>query len=178
MALDLRDEDSMELLQVIDQRFPDAPAILMTSDNTDNCDLIERIEITRKQGTWQLIEKPFNLDILRVLIERSLCECERRKLAGHECEQGASEKRNYLRSSHVQTVQLLIDAAEQSYRAETMVKATLTDISDGGLGLITKYPLRKSQPVRFVNTDFSNAGVVAWTAETDNHICRAGVQFC
>ena len=178
MALDLKDENSMELLKIIDQRCQDAPVILMTSNDTDYCALIERIEETRKQGTWQLIEKPFNLDILRVLIERCLYERERRKLEDQESEQEGSEKRNYLRSSHVQTVQLYIDAAEQGFQEEKMVKATLTDISDGGLGLITKYPLRKSQPVRFVNTDFGTGGVVAWTTEMDNHICRAGVQFC
>ena len=177
LALDLKDEDSLKLLQIIDQRFPDSPIILMTNNNTEYCNLIERIEETRKQGSWQLIEKPFNLDILTILIERSLYERDRDK-EERRTERSNYEKRDHLRNSHVQTIQLLIDATEKGYRKEKSVKATLTDLSDGGLGLITKYPLTKSQPVRFANSSIGKAGVVAWTALMDNHICRAGVQFC
>ena len=178
LALDLNDQDSLQLLKIIDERFPEAPVILMTNNNTEYCELLERIEETKKQGSWQLIEKPFNLDIMTVLIDRCLYERNQRRLQGAEKEQSGAEKRNFLRSSHVQTVQLFIDAKEHGYKEEKAVKATLTDLSDGGFGLITKYPLKKSQPVRFVDATFGKAGVVAWSALMDNHICRAGVQFC
>lgn len=176
LALDLKDEDSLRMLQIIDQRFPDAPVILMTNNNTDYCSLIERIEETKKQGTWQLIEKPFNLDILTILIERCLYERDRSQGEPLE-EQAGAEKRNFLRSSYVQTVELFVNATVQGYKKEKVVKATLTDVSDGGLGLITKYPLKRSQQVRFANSSFGKAGVIAWSAAMDNHICRAGVQF-
>jgi len=174
LALDLKDAGSLELLATIDDRFPEAPVILMTSGETEYCSLIERIEETRKQGTWQLIEKPFNLDILTILIER--CLHEREPEQSNQTTEG-HEKRCYLRSSHVQTIQLLIDAADSGYKEDKSVKATLTDVSDGGLGLVTKYPLKKSQPVRFAGSSIGKTGVVAWTALMDNHICRAGVQF-
>jgi two-component system response regulator FlrC len=177
LALDLKDQDSLQLLKIIDERFPDAPVILMTSNQTEYCELIERIESTKKQGTWQLIEKPFNLDILTILIERCLYERDRGKKELTSAENDEQEKRQFLRSSHVQTVQLYIDASDRGYKEEKSVKATLTDMSDGGLGLITKYPLKKSQPVRFANSSIGKAGVVAWTALMENHICRAGVQF-
>ncbi len=177
LALDLKDEESLQLLQIIDQRFPEAPVILMANDDTDYCSLIERIEKTKKQGTWQLIEKPFNLDILTILIERCLYERDRSQAEQLLEEEAGAEKRNFLRSSHVQTVQLYVDATNRGYKEEKSVKATLTDVSDGGLGLITKYPLRKSQPVRFANSSFGKTGVIAWSSLTDNHICRAGVQF-
>lgn len=177
LALDLKDEDSLQLLRIIDERFPDAPVILMTNNNTEYCSLIERIEETKKQGTWQLIEKPFNLDILQVLIERCLYERDRKQPENLLIEEEGAEKRNYLRNSHVQTVQLFIDASDRGYKEEKSVNATLTDVSDGGLGLITKYPLKKSQPIRFANSSVGKAGVIAWTTLMDNQICRAGVQF-
>lgn len=177
LALDLKDEDSLQLLRLIDERFPDVPVILMANNDTKYCTMIEQIEQTKKQGTWQLIEKPFNLDILTVLIERCLYERERSK-ENHLAEEDGAEKRNYLRSSHVQTVQLFFDASERGYQEEKSVKATLTDVSDGGLGLITKYPLKKLQSVRFANSSVGKAGVIAWTVSMENQICRAGVQFC
>ncbi|SHJ38241.1 Response regulator receiver domain-containing protein [Malonomonas rubra DSM 5091] len=177
LALDLKDVESLELLKTIDERFPEAPVILMTNGATEYCSLLEKIEETRKHGTWQLIEKPFNLDILTVLIERCLHEQERDQISKEQDSEG-HEKRCYLRSSHVQTIQLLIDAADSGYKEEKSVRATLTDVSDGGLGLVTKYPLKKSQSIRFAGGSISKSGVVAWTALMDNHICRAGVQFC
>lgn len=175
LALDLKDENSLKLLQIIDRRYPDAPMILMANNTTEYCSLIEEIEKIRKHGSWQLIEKPFNIDILTILIERSLYERDRTE---RQDALKSYEQRNHLRNSHVQTIQLFIDATERGYREEKTVKATLTDLSDGGLGLITKYPLKKSQPVRFSSHSFDKSGIVAWTSLMDNHICRAGVQFC
>lgn len=176
LALDLKDEDSLQLLKIIDQRYPDAPIILMTNNKTEYCALLETIEESRKRGSWQLIEKPFNLDILTILIERSLYERERVLPATRDV--AGAEKRTALRNSYVETVQLFVDASDRGFAGEKKVKATLTDLSDGGLGLITKYPLKKSQPVRIADSTSGKTGVVAWTALLDNHICRAGVQFC
>ncbi len=175
LALDLKDEDSLKLLQIIDRRYPDAPMILMANNTSEYCNLIEEIEKARKHGSWQLIEKPFNIDILTILIERCLYERDR---AEQREALSSYEQRNHLRNSHVQTVQLFIDTTEQGYRQEKSVKATLTDISDGGLGLITKYPLKKSQPIRFSSSSLGKSGIVAWTSLMENQICRAGIQFC
>lgn len=178
LALDLKDEDSLQLLKIIDQRYPDAPVILMTNNKIEYSALIDKIEETKKRGTWQLIEKPFNLDILTILIERSLYERDRSNLEDAGLVTAGAEKRTTLRNSYVETIQLFVDTSEHGIAGEKKVKATLTDLSDGGLGLITKYPLKKSQPIRFADTAFGQAGVVAWAALMDNHICRAGVQFC
>ena len=74
LALDLKDADSLQLLSIIDQRFPDTPVILMSNSGSEYSALLKRIEKTRQPGTWQLIEKPFKLDILTILIERCLYE--------------------------------------------------------------------------------------------------------
>lgn len=178
LALDLKDQQSLQLLQILDERFPDAPVIMMSNNETEYCELVNQIEKTKRQGNWQLIEKPFNLDILAILIERSLYERDRNKDPHQFEEQDGSEKRNNLRRSYVQSIQLSIDASDRGYLEEKTVKATLTDVSDGGFGLITKYPLVESQPIKLGDSSGSKYGIVAWTSSLDNHICRAGIQFC
>jgi DNA-binding NtrC family response regulator len=178
LSLDLNDQDSMELLEIIDQRFPEAPVILMANNDTDYSHLIERIEATKKQGSWQLIEKPFNLDILTILIERSLYEHDQNKRQQLAHEQSRAEKRNYLRNPHVQSIQLFVDALDKAVEICQPVKATLTDISEGGLGLVTKIPLQLAQTVRLTDASMDKTGVVAWTVPMDDHICLAGIQFC
>ncbi|WP_303721331.1 response regulator [Malonomonas rubra] len=177
LALDMNDEESVQLLKIIAQRFPDIPVILMSDSKTKYSALLEKVEASRKRGSWQLIEKPFNLDILKILVERSLYEHERKKPEAIDAMGSGSEKRTSLRNSYVEAVQLLVDASDWGIVGEKRVNATVTDLSDGGLGLITKYPLKESQPVRFADASFGKAGLVAWAAPMDNHICRAGIRF-
>ena len=178
LALDLDDTDSFRLLQIIDERFPHAPVILLTGQENEYCELIERIGATKKQGTWYLLEKPFNVDTLTVLVERCLNKRNQTDGSRPFGNEEDYEKRNQLRDSQVQTIQLFIEPVGTDQHKTTQVKATLTDISHGGLGLITRYPLKKSQPVKISNMQLDKSGVVAWTTTMDNHICRAGVQFC
>lgn len=178
LALNLDDTASLRLLQIIDERFPQAPVILMTNQESEYCELIERIGATKKQGTWYLLEKPFNVDTLTVLVEKCLNKGNQTDGSRPFSSEEDYEKRNHLRDSQVQTIQLFIESLGAGDQQTTQVKATLTDISHGGLGLITRYLLKKSQPVKISNTQLGKTGVVAWTTTMDNHICRAGVQFC
>lgn len=176
LAFDLGDQDSLPLLQTINKKAPDIPVILMISENSDSCELIEAVEASRPQGLWQLIEKPFNLDVLAILIEKCMDEKARLLTQKLSTEQTLPEKRTHLRSSLVQSIQLTFETIDDDLSQKNSLKATLTDISNGGLGLVTKHPLKKAQTLNFKNLPVWTSGVVVWSSQIGNQICRAGIK--
>ncbi|MCH7590175.1 sigma-54-dependent Fis family transcriptional regulator [PVC group bacterium] len=61
--------DGLELLNKIHERSPDLPVILLTAYGS-----IETAVDAMKQGAYDYVSKPVNLDELELLIERALCQ--------------------------------------------------------------------------------------------------------
>ena len=51
------------------------------------------------------------------------------------------------------------------------------DISVGGVGLVTNYPLPVSQVLSLKSETMEKTGVVAWSRMLDDNTCKAGVCF-
>jgi len=69
LDFDLNRQSCLELLRAVDECCPYVPIILMTTSAKDSVQLNDFIRATRKHGAWHLLEKPFSLDRMNVLIE-------------------------------------------------------------------------------------------------------------
>ena len=65
----------------------------------------------------------------------------------------------------------------QGISTRLFVEAQAVDVSDSGIGLVTPYPLQKSQVIGFDEKLKNRTGVVAWSKMTDEENCRVGVKF-
>ena len=57
------------------------------------------------------------------------------------------------------------------------LEAQAVDISDSGIGLLSRHPLKKSQIVGFDEKLGNKTGVVVWSKMVDEENCRAGLRF-
>ena len=63
--------------------------------------------------------------------------------------------------------------------ARWLLKAEVVDISEGGIGIRTRFPLEPAQTLMFTEEQTPHrTGIVRWARMEENDaICRAGVQF-
>lgn len=178
LDLDLKDLDRYELLQAIDERFPYVPVIVMTAADTRSCELNDRIRATRRHGAWHLLEKPFNLDRLLGFIEVVLHDCGNVRVSLNALTQHyESEKRQLFRRSHVQPVRFTFESRVEGAPARVTARGILTDISDGGSGILAHDRLQPDQPIRFEDEGLRQDGVVSWSEMIEDGTFRYGVKF-
>jgi len=179
LDLDLQGHSGFELLSEIDNRFPYVPIIMTTTADVNSAELSEEIASLRKKGVWHLLEKPFRLDNLNLLIEKNL-EQQNGKLIRNltKSHSHGEDKRNHLRKAHIMPAKLSFEVIKDGELVRETVNAILTDISDGGVGLLTEIPLEYSQVVSFEDTLERKCGVVTWSALVEDQTCRAGIHFC
>jgi hypothetical protein len=65
----------------------------------------------------------------------------------------------------------------QGISTRLFVEAQAVDVSDSGIGLVTPYPLQKSQVIGFDEKLKNRTGGVAWSKMTDEENCKVGVKF-
>lgn len=177
--LDLHGHSGFELLGMIDKRFPYVPVIITTTADAKSTELGEEIKTIRKKGVWHLLEKPFHLEMLNKLIEKTLDQQEEKLDRNLLYNQSHGEdKRNHLRKAHIMPTKLSFEVIREGELIRETIKAILTDISDGGVGLLTNMPLEQSQVVRFEDNLEGKCGVVTWSAAVAEQTCRAGIHFC
>ena len=179
LDLDLHGQSGFELLSIIDERFPYIPLILTTAADVKSPELNDRIASLRKKGIWHLLEKPFPLDLLTTLVEKNLAHQEDRLFRNLTHSHGFGEdKRSHRRKTHILPTKLSFEMIRGGERVQETIKAILTDISDGGVGLLTNRRLEKSQIVCFEGPLEGKCGIVSWSAPVEDHTCRAGIHFC
>jgi hypothetical protein len=90
--------------------------------------------------------------------------------------------RDYERSSLITPIRYSLSGIDTDQLKKTENIAVSVDISEGGIGLITDYPLQPGHVVIFRNTvkryDFpvKQAAVVRWAGKINGQ-CRAGLKF-
>jgi CheY-like chemotaxis protein len=179
LDLDLHGHSGFELLAVIDERFPYIPVIITTAADVNSAELTGEIATIRKKGIWHLLEKPFRLELLNSLIEKNLNQAEDKLLRNltHSQGHGADQRLNQ-RRPHIMPARFSYEVIRDGELIRETVKAILTDISTGGVGLLTDFHLEQSQIVRFDDSLEGRCGVVTWSAAVGDQTCRAGIHFC
>ena len=178
LDLDMKDRSSFQLLEIMTERSPEIPVILMTTKDTTAPELLNKIAEVRTRGCWHLLEKPFDYQKLLSFIDRGLEESALLSKDSHLCvAPGASEKRRCRRFSRMEQINIYYaaDETEQDSRCLPFL-ATLTDLSVGGIGLESKKKLHEKQLIRFDEKFMHQSGIVIWSREGE--LChRAGVSF-
>jgi CheY-like chemotaxis protein len=178
LHLELNDYSSFELLATIDERFPYIPVILTTATDVKSPELNDQIAAIRKKGYWHLLEKPFPLDLLTSLIEKSLARHEDRLFCNlYNSHEFGEDKRIKRRKAHILPEKLSFEVIRGGKVTRETIKTILTDISDGGVGLLTEMSLEKSQIVSFEGALAGKCGRVSWSAMVEDKTCRAGIHF-
>jgi hypothetical protein len=92
------------------------------------------------------------------------------------------EKRKYERRPFVKVFRYYIQPPHMEKIKKIGCEGVSTDISKGGLGMVTDYPLRRGDVLFFEPeidaNDFTvKASTVAWASEIENNIYRVGLEF-
>ncbi len=95
-----------------------------------------------------------------------------------------SERRKYDRRPYVQTVKYYLSASHmgQVKGDEIEYEGVSFDICEGGIGIITQYPLNEGDILFFkdeikVNNFKATSGVVRWVLRLANTTYRSGLEF-
>jgi len=93
-----------------------------------------------------------------------------------------AQKRKYERKPFVKVIRFYLPAPHLEKLKKIDCEGVTVDISEGGLGLITDYPLRRGDTLFFepeirVNDFTAMASTVAWTNEVENNVYRVGLEF-
>ena len=92
------------------------------------------------------------------------------------------EKRRYKRKPFVKTIKYYLSAPHMEELKKIEFDAVSVDISEGGLGMITDYPLMTGDMLFFkdeirVNDFIAKSSTVRWAREIEEYRCRAGLEF-
>lgn len=179
LAVDLKDQNSQLLLQTIDDCCPYVPIIVMTTSDVKSCRLNDAIKAVRKHGAWHMLEKPFSLDRLITYIDVIFQDQARARLCVDELTHNyESEKRQKLRRPHVQSVAFSFTSIIDGEQVKTFTSGIVTDISDCGLGILTRFPLEQDLVINFGESLMNQCGVVAWRNILEEQTCRTGIRLC
>jgi len=91
-------------------------------------------------------------------------------------------RRKYVREYHVSIIRYYLNVLDMEKPKEVYGTGVLVDISAGGLGLLTQYPLEVGHFLLFEDGNMMNnitakASVVRWTREIEDKTFRVGLEF-
>ena len=179
LDFDLKDPSRLELLEAIDECCPYIPIIIMTTSDTESCELNNAIRATRKRGAWHLLEKPFSLDKLISFIEVIFQDEGNVKVClnslTHNYDQ---EKRRNLRRPHVQAINFSFKTIDDGSSKRVSAKGILTDISETGSCLLAHEWLHPNQVITIDDDSLQQCGSVTWSTKIEDNTYRFGLQFC
>jgi hypothetical protein len=153
--------------------------IVMSGDLTGDLMGEEMREAVRKHAVW-FMEKPFNLDNAKSIVSmiiRRLTTAADRDIAGPLPRFVNVDRRRNIRRETDKLIVYTAMAPEGRTKVFN-VEATLRDVSDSGLGLVTHQPVEPGWFMTFFDGETINQGVVRWKAAAyPGGGYRIGVQF-
>jgi DNA-binding response OmpR family regulator len=174
----LTDMNGLELMKVIRDICPLTKIIIMTASCLDSPDLSENIHEAMSNGACHFIAKPFNLSEVTEVVRRVLA-------GGDDFHTGfrftgsgfVKRSRKSLRQPWREKIAFQMSVIAQGASTRWSLEAQAVDISDGGIGLLSQYPLKESQIVGFDEKMGNRTGVVAWSKMMDKENWRVGIRF-
>lgn len=176
---DLRRKPFIDLVCEIDETLPYTPILLMTEDYQQSQQLIFGLGELDIKGSWNILEKPFQPQTFTCHVKDILSE-ETKKLhplpiSGQETK---NERRRHLRKSQFQPIRFSFEQEPYGCRFKTVTRGFLTDVSHGGIGLLTNRILDDQQYLSFENSLLCGTGRVVWKTMVDEMTQKIGIRFC
>ncbi len=179
LDLHLRDLSSLGLANFIRHSYPQTRVIIMTTCRLDVPALDKNIKELRQSGVCQFIAKPFDLSDLLGLVNHLLgSEDEMHSGFRYTPVTAGRRTRKCRRAAVDRYLPFQLAVISQGQTQRWVIEARTTDISDTGIGLTTRYPLKATQVVSFGKPMDERTGIVVWSSMVDEKTCRAGIKFC
>lgn len=176
LDIHLPDYNGLELMKIIKQICPKTKVIIMTASCLDD-ELSANINQAAENGACHFITKPFDLGELKDIIHQALYEDDFHTGVRFTDNAFVKKSRKFSRKNHAQELRLAMTILGKGKTLRWHTGARAVDISDGGIGLVTRYPLRVSQILRFRAEMAEKTGIVVWSTMQEDNTCRAGVRF-
>jgi len=174
----LPDLSGLEVMAIISDMCPKTKIVIMTASFVDFDELSDNNSQAIANGASQFIPKPFNLcDISDVV--RQVLKGEENFQAGIRLSDRVTEKKSRKKprttwNGNIYFQMSIIDHGDYTRKS---LEAQAVDISDNGIGLLTRYPLKESQVIGFDDKMDNRIGVVVWSKMIDEEKCRVGIRF-
>ena len=174
----LPDVNGLVLLKVIKDICPMTRIIIMTTSCLDSSEVSENISAAIAHGACHFIAKPFNLREVTDVVQQVLTEGEDFHSGFRFTGTGFVKKsRKTPRKPYCENLRFQVSVIDNGIFTRWSLEARAVDLSDGGMGLVTPYPLKEAQIIGFDEKMGSRIGVVAWSRMVDAENCRAGIKF-
>ena len=174
----LPDMNGLELMKIIRSMCPKTKVVIMTASFVDFSELSDNNSKAIANGASQFIPKPFNLCDISDVVQQVL-QGKESFTAGIGFTGTVAEKRSRKtpRSPWNENIFFQMSVIDQGEYARKSLEAQAVDISDSGIGILTRHPLKESQVVGFDDTMGNRTGVVVWSKMIDEENCRVGIRF-
>jgi len=174
----LPDLNGLELMDIIRDMCPKTKVVIMTASYVDFDELSEINSKAIANGASQFIPKPFNLCDISEVVQQVLTADDNLH-AGFSFNGSESKKRSRKKprkpcNENIVFQMSVVDGGDYSRK---FLEAEVVNISDSGLALMTRYPLKESQVISFDGKVDNRSGVVVWSKMIDEENCRAGIRF-
>lgn len=171
------EQQGVTWLNFIKQRCPATKMILMTASALSEEGAHHEIIRATANGECHLLAKPFTLSEVKDLIRQLLPQTD--GAGGGRCGDNHPKKngRRFPRHPHSQELHIALSIFAEGEVQRWLIGARSVDISEGGIGLVTRYPLRVSQIISFAVDKVARTGIVVWSTMQKDGEFRARVRF-
>jgi DNA-binding response OmpR family regulator len=174
----LADSNDQRLMKMIQDICPETKIILMAASYLDSPELSEDNFEAITNGSCYFISKPFELCEVHEVVHRVLTGEENFFTDYRFISNGFEKKsRKHPRKCYIEKIPFQMSVIENGVPTRWSLEAKSVDISGSGIGLLSRYPLEKSQIIGFDEEMGNRTGVVVWSIMIDEENCRVGLEF-
>jgi DNA-binding NtrC family response regulator len=177
LDIHLSDYNGLELMKTIRDICPLTKVIIMTASYIGDDDLNANIIQAAENGACYFFTKPFDLNEVKDVVRQALQDGDFYVAEGIAAGIVAKGMRRSSRRRDSQQMELTMTIIGEGASRRCRAEAESLDISTGGAGLLTSYPLRVSQVVCLKYECTEKTGVVVWSRMEGDCVCRAGISF-
>ena len=177
LDIHLPDYNGLELMKEMRQICPKTRVIIMTASYMGDDELSANITEAVRNGACHFMTKPFDLSEVRDIVQQALHNEDFHTGFRFTGNAFVKKSRKFPRTPHSQELHMAMTILDEGETQRRYIRARSVDISTGGIGLETRYPLRVEQILSFRVDMIDRTGIVVWSTMEENGICRAGVRF-
>ncbi len=177
LDIHLPDYNGLDLMKIIKQVCPKTRVIIMTASYIDDDELSANIKQAMENGACHFLTKPFDLIEVKDIIRQALHNEDFHTGVRVSANSFVKRTRKCKRRQHMQQMDIALTVIGEGVSKRCFAKGYTVDISEGGVGVLTSYPLRVSQIVCLKSEITDKTGIVVWSRMDEESTCRAGVCF-
>lgn len=177
LDIHLPDYNGLELMKIIKQTCPKTKVIVMTASYTGDDELSSNIKQAAENGACHFLTKPFDLNEVKDIIKKALSEKDFHTGVRFTDNAFVKKTRKFRRRLNSQEMDIAMTIIGEGEIKRRHAEAESVDISEGGVGVVTSYPLRVSQVLCLKSAVTDKTGIVVWSRMDEDNTCRAGVRF-